>query len=186
MTNRLFVALQIPEAVKNQIFDLRESIVNDSKLKWEPSEKIHLTLKFLGDFPVDQISEIKSDIEFLSEYHSLKCILTKFDFFYRDKVPSILWAGLEIEETINEIVKKLNETFKKHSIPAEEKRFKPHLTLLRIKRNVEAGFVSSFKNFTFKPILFKANTITLYKSELNKFGSKYYELQNYKLKELEG
>jgi 2'-5' RNA ligase len=57
--------------------------------------------------------------------------------------------------------------------------------LLRIKKDPGINFVNSFKNFTFEPLNFTANTISLFRSELHPSGSKYFEIKNYKLKELE-
>jgi 2'-5' RNA ligase len=83
------------------------------------------------------------------------------------------------------MVAELNEKLKSFNIPTEQRKFNPHITLLRIKNDPGINFVNNFKNFTFKPILFTANSITLYKSILYPEGSKYYEIKNYKLKELE-
>jgi 2'-5' RNA ligase len=73
----------------------------------------------------------------------------------------------------------------KFSIPPEKRKINPHITLLRIKNDPGINFVKNFKNFTFKPILFTANSVTLYKSILHSEGSEYIEIKNYKLKELE-
>ena len=83
------------------------------------------------------------------------------------------------------MITELNERLTKFSIPIEKRKFNPHITLLRIKNELGINFVNNFKNFTFKPILFTANTVTLYKSILHPEGSKYSEIKNYKLKELE-
>lgn len=53
---------------------------------------------------------------------------------------------------------------------------------MRIKNDPGISFVNNFKNFTFEPIFFTANSISLFKSELHPSGSKYFELKNYKLK----
>ena len=83
------------------------------------------------------------------------------------------------------MITEVNTRLEKLSIPIEQRKFNPHITLLRIKNDPGINFVNSFKNFTFKPILFTANTITLYKSILHPEGSEYIEIKNYKLKELE-
>lgn len=181
---RLFVALNIPENIKTQLIDLRDSVAG-SNYKWEAKEKLHLTIKFIGDFPEAQLDSIINELNFIKTYSALVCSIKKFGFFFRDKNPSILWAGLEVEKTISEIVDKTESLFEKYSIPKENRKFNPHLTLLRIKNDSGINFVNSFKNFTFEPIDFTANSISLYKSELHPYGSKYFEIKNYKLKQLE-
>ncbi len=181
---RLFVALNIPESVKVQLIDLRDSIAG-SNYKWEPKEKMHLTLKFIGDVQEEKLNPIVSELDFIKNYSVVKCAVNDFGFFYRDKKPSILWAGLEIDKSVSEIVNNLDSSLAELSIKKESRKFNPHLTLLRIKNDLGISFVNKFKNFTFEPIVFTANTISLYKSELYQSGSKYFEIKNYKLKELE-
>jgi RNA 2',3'-cyclic 3'-phosphodiesterase len=181
---RLFVALNIPEIIKYQLIQLRDSVAG-SNYKWEATEKLHLTLKFIGDVSEVNLNTIKSELDFLDNYTSLKCSINDFGFFYRDNKPSILWAGLVIEKSVFEIVVRIESALEKFSIKKENRRFNPHLTLLRIKNDPGKNFVNSFKNFTFEPLNFTANSISLFKSELHPNGSKYFEIKNYKLKELE-
>lgn len=181
---RLFVALNIPEHVKVKLIELRDSVAG-SNYKWEPKEKMHLTLKFIGDVPEENLNQIITGLEFIKNYSSFNCTISNFGFFYRDKKPSILWAGFEIDKIIFDIVDKMESVLEKLSIKKENRKFNPHLTILRIKRDLGINFVNKFKNFTFEPIVFTANTISLYKSELHANGSKYLEIKNYKLKERE-
>ncbi|MDP2364627.1 MAG: RNA 2',3'-cyclic phosphodiesterase, partial [Ignavibacteria bacterium] len=122
---------------------------------------------------------------FINQYSSIKCSFEKFGFFYRDGKPTILWAGLSVDELLNNLINVMNDKLKKFSIIPEPKKFNPHITLLRIKNEPGINFVNNFKNFTFEPILFTSNSVTLYKSVLHSEGSKYFEIKNYKLKELE-
>jgi 2'-5' RNA ligase len=185
LKNRLFVSLNLPENVIEQIISLRNKVCLDDKIKWEPKEKLHLTIKFIGDVSDETMKEVAEELNFINEYPVLQCSLNKFGFFYRDQRPSILWVGLSVDQYINKLTIELDDRLKKYSIPIEQRKFNPHITLLRIKNVPEINFVNNFKNFTFEPILFTANTITLYKSILLSEGSKYFKIKNYKLKELE-
>lgn len=182
---RLFVALNLPEEVKNNLIDLRNSVPVERNLKWESKEKLHLTLKFIGEVETSILNPIKNELTFIEAYPPIKCEIYKFDFFFRNKIPSILYAGLKTDEIIYQLVDKINNRLQNLSIPIEERKFKSHLTLLRIKNDPGNSFVNSFKNFTFEPLIFTADSVSLIKSELLQTGSKYFELKNYKLKQLE-
>lgn len=179
---RLFAALNIPEEIKDKLIEVRNSVIPNSNFKWESREKLHLTLKFIGDFPAENVDQIKSELMFLENYSSLKSEFFNFGYFSRNNKPVILWAGMKILEPINQIVSELNLRLEKFSIQKEDRAFKPHLTLLRIKNDFDESLIHKFKNFTFEPINFYTNSISLYKSELQKSGSKYFEIKNYKLK----
>ena len=185
MKSRLFVSLNLPDNAIERIVGLRDNICGNENIKWEPKDKLHLTLKFIGDVSEETMTEISNELHFIERYSGIKCSFNKFGFFYRDEKPTILWAGLKVDDLLISLIKDLNQKLGKFSIPTEKRNFNPHITLLRIKNDPGISFVNNFKNFTFEPILFKANSVTLYKSILHPVGSEYIEIKNYKLKELE-
>ena len=183
--NRLFISLNLPDDVISQIIGLRDKICLEKNIKWEATEKLHLTIKFIGDVSDEMMDVISNELLFVNSYQSIKCSFNKFGFFYRDAKPFILWAGLTVDETLFNLMTELNTRLEKLSVPIEQRKFNPHITLFRIKNDPGINFVNNFKNFTFEPILFTTNSITLYKSILYSEGSKYFEIKNYKLKKLE-
>ncbi len=180
---RLFVALKIPDEVRSKIIKLRnDAIINYVNYKWEPEEKIHLTLKFIGEVKDELKTPISSALSFVENYKSFNCRLTKFDFFYRDKKPKILWLGLDINNEINKLVFKINEEMTKYSIPIEKRKYYAHLTIKRLKGDEGSEFEKRFKDFNIPGVEFISNEVMLVKSELFSSGSRYTEIKNYKLK----
>ena len=180
---RLFIALKIPLEIRNEIVNLRnKAIVNHNDYMWEPEEKIHLTLKFIGDVKKELTEPILSALKFVEEYGSFSCSLKSFDFFYKDGEPKILWMGLDINNEIINLVTKINNELEKFFIAADKRKFKAHLTIKRLKGNEGIKFENSFKEFKVPEIKFKASEIALVKSELFPYGSKYSEIEIYKLK----
>lgn len=182
--NRLFVALLIPKDIKAQITKLRKNIVPDAQnLRWENESKIHLTLKFIGEVKENLVGQIKNELDFLESYHRLNCKADKFGFFFdAKKAPRILWIGLKVDNIINSIVDELNQHLARYSIPVEKRKFKAHITLLRIKQNISEEFIKKFKNAEFPEINFTANEIALMQSKLSTQGSDYTEIKKYNLK----
>lgn len=179
---RLFVALEIPDYVKDVLFEMRRTICDDEiNYRWEPKEKIHVTLKFIGDIKEELLPDIKTNLLFLESFNKIKCEINKFGFFFRDGVPRILWSSLKLDSSVDDIVDSLNKELIKYAIEKEKRKFKPHLTLLRIKKYPGSDFLNSFNDFSFEPIKFEADKIVLYRSELHKSGSKYFEIKTYNL-----
>jgi len=180
---RLFIALIIPEEVKYQIFHYCTKVSNNiSGHKWEPKEKIHLTLKFIGDVKEELLPEIIDDIKFVQNYSSFKCSISKLGFFFRDNQAKILWCNFETDEKIFELVRELNKRLTKFDIEAEKRKFKAHLTLIRIKNKVDEKFIQRFKEYKFDPIQFNSDQIALVQSTLKPGGSEYKVLKNFELK----
>jgi len=180
---RLFIALNIPRNIREKIITFRNEANPDfEKYKWEAEEKIHLTLKFIGEVRKEQTKQIAEAIQFVQEYNSFNCLLTHFGFFIKNRVPKILWIGLNLDACIDELVERLNAELEKFSIASEKRKFRAHLTLRRMKGDENKDFMESFENYIVPEVKFKAGEISLMKSELLPTGSKYIEVKNYKLK----
>ncbi len=181
--NRLFIALKIPDEIREKIINLRnEAFPNFRKFKWESEDKIHLTLKFIGEVSEEITDQIASKIRFIEEYKKFDCSLTKFGFFFKQNTAKILWLGLSIDNQIFELVEKLNIELEKFSIPSEKRKFQPHLTLKRMKGDEGKNFIESFEEFKIPKIEFEAGKVALMKSELFPTGSRYSEIKLYLLK----
>jgi RNA 2',3'-cyclic 3'-phosphodiesterase len=178
---RLFIALKIPLYIRNKIVNFtKEFLPGYDKYKWEQLDKVHLTLKFIGDVKEELLNEVIKKISFMNEYKKFECGLDKFDFFYRNGKPSIFFMKLQLEERMNEMVIRLNDELETISIPREKKEFHAHVTLLRIKGNEELDPLKKMTEIELKT-KFTADEIALYKSRLLAHGSIYKELINYKL-----
>jgi 2'-5' RNA ligase len=80
------------------------------------------------------------------------------------------------------IVEQLNNKLTEFNIPAESRKFKPHLTLLRIKKRFPEEWVTKFNSFIIPEINFTSDSILLIKSELLPESSKYTVIKKFKLK----
>ncbi len=184
---RLFVALNIPQKIKEEIIQLRNGIIiNPLDYKWEAPDKFHLTLKFIGEVDESLVEKIQEEISFINEYKAFNCSLSKFGFFYSGREPKILWLGLNINEEIFDLVVRLNEELVKFGIEKEKEKFKPHLTLMRVRKKLDKNFINSFENCKLPHTEFLADSISLIKSELLSSGSKYTEIKKYKLQSMGG
>lgn len=180
---RLFVALKIPDVVKSEIFKhCHAASENPSDYRWEDKDKFHLTLKFIGEVKEELLPQITDELEFVENYSSFNCTISRFGFFFRDNQAKILWCNVETDDSIVLLVDQLNNRLQKYDIEIEKRKFKGHLTLLRIKKQVSENFIKRFKEYSFIPIKFNANEITLIQSVLKPSGSEYKVLKIYELK----
>lgn len=178
---RLFTALEIPVQAREKLFDIRLSVVDDITFRWESIDKIHLTLKFIGEVDEQYLKPIADSISFLNNFEKIKGEITGFGFFYRKNIPSILNAELKLDEHVQDIVNRLNKSLINFGVEPEKRKFKPHLTLLRLKKHPGEDFINKFNNYSFEPVKFSSDTIKLFQSKLDKSGSQYSEIKTYHL-----
>lgn len=181
---RTFIALEIPFEELNNIIQLRDQVTGlSSGVKWESLDKLHVTLKFLGDTDENLLSSIKSELDtIVNTCSSFQIRFSKFGLFKKENDPKILWVGLEESKELSQIVEKIDNSFTKFGYPKEGRKFKPHITLLRFKGREDKQKVLKLLEVTVPQNSFIANSICLFKSELKPAGSVYTSLEKYLLK----
>lgn len=184
MTNRLFIALHIPDEVVNKIINMRDEIYpNDKIVKWEPKSKLHITLKFLGNTSQESIEPICNRLENVKDdFSALDIAFEKFGVFKRKGVPKIVWAGLTKNTILANLVNKINNDLEPLGFEKEDRTFNPHLTLLRIRGRENFENISKFFDSNFEKIKFTGNKISLFESKLLKSGSVYNTIKSFELK----
>lgn len=136
---RLFVALQIPSAVRGNldalIKELRalEPASSTKKSRWVRPENLHVTLKFIGETSPEKLEAIGAA---LSAVHSVQPIELRFrglGFFPNEKRARVLWVGIEAPPSLAAIAGDVDLNLEKAGFRREDRAFTPHLTLARLQ-----------------------------------------------------
>ncbi len=183
MTNRLFVAANIPDEIKEQIISIRSNNYRGSEnIKWEKKEKFHFTLKFLGDVDESRNQEILSLLSgTLKNQKKIECVFDKFGFFYKNRSPKILWLGLKHNSQLASLALNIDESLSEMGFDREKRKFKPHLTILRIKGNENLSELMKFRDINLSDLSFFCDEVSLIKSVLKPESSVYYNIEKFKL-----
>ena len=181
--NRLFISADIPDEIKEKVIEIRNEIYGlDKNIRWEGKEKLHFTLKFLGDIEESKNRAIINDLQaILSNFKSINCSFSKFGLFKKGDIPSKLWLGLKYNAELNQIAEAINNNFVQLGFEKEKRKFKPHLTLLRLKGREDISRINDFLEYEFPEMNFIINEISVMKSELLKSGSFYSKIKSFKL-----
>ncbi|MFA3781991.1 RNA 2',3'-cyclic phosphodiesterase [Melioribacteraceae bacterium 4301-Me] len=180
--NRLFIAAEIPEDALNKLIEIRDNIYNDPRIKWEPKEKLHITLKFLGDVEEEKNKKLIETIaNVLKDKAKFDLFFEKFGFFKKAGQPRILWVKTNDSEQLKIIQHEIDNCCNELGFPKENREFKPHVTLLRIRGNEDIQKIYKFSNHIFPKITFTVSNIILFKSELKSTGSVYHKIKNFNL-----
>ena len=174
---RAFIAIEIsPEAKKTLAELMRELIKSDADVKWVKPENIHLTLKFLGNITEEQQIKIQEILDKnLKDFNSFKIKLDGIGAFPKIEYPRVIWAGTSGEEIMKQIAKLIDEKVNKLGFPLEERSFKAHLTLGRVRsgKNKEKLAAAIKKLGNLNGPEFLVNNISLFQSTLTPTGSIY-------------
>lgn len=178
MKLRLFIAVNFPKKTREEIGGLiNELRVEYPQIRWEKTENLHLTLKFLGGVEERKIDKVIKGIERAVE--GIKPFWFEpgnLGYFLCQSL--IVWLGAKTQEGLFKMVKNLESEMAKIGFPKEKREFLPHITLGRAKKLTSrkkwqriAKEVRNYKTPSFSK--FKVKEIVLMKSQLTPKGSIY-------------
>lgn len=134
---RVFVALDLTPEARKEIEKLLKNLAKKYwKVKWEKSEKVHITLAFFAHLDEEKLALLKEVCQKIAEnltafalsFKGLGCF-PDFDW------PRIIWLGLKGDlKSLAGLEQKLRERLKESGFETEKRPFHPHITLGRIKR----------------------------------------------------
>jgi len=174
---RTFIAIEIPAEIKAALAALQTELRRvGADVNWTRAENIHLTLKFLGEVDERLIGEIeKVCVDSVAEFRPFALSLNDTGVFPDSRQPRVLWAGLsgEVEKVI-EMQRRLDERLALIGFEREEKAWRPHLTIGRVKSNRKTRELLALATSHSLPALsFEVREIVLMKSELQPAGARY-------------
>lgn len=185
---RIFVAVDISDDARRKTADYIESLKREfPKLRvgWEKPEKLHLTMKFLGDTDENQLEKLK-DIcrEIAAEIPRFDLQIARTGVFPSARNARVLWIDVKDEKgSLTKINRLLENECEQIGFAAEKRNFKPHLTIARLKepRN-SLELVEKHLEKDFEPVGMETAEIVIYESRLRPTGSIYEKLTTVQLK----
>lgn len=135
---RLFVALTVPEDVKDHVERAQQRIrraLRDGGVKWTSREQFHLTLSFLGNVPRPAIDGLTASLHAACRgFGSLDLQAAEVGFFPNARRPRVIWVGVRTpDERLAQLARAVQEVSRQITGEAPEERFAGHVTLGRVK-----------------------------------------------------
>jgi 2'-5' RNA ligase len=181
---RLFVALDIPEAVRTAIKSLIGELKPlDDSWKWVRTVNLHVTLKFLGEVAPDKLTKIVEALRTAPAAGPVVLTFRGLGFFPNEHRPRVLWVGMDAPQSLIGLAAAVEATLVGVGFAREEREFTPHLTLARSKNGTvspqlrEAIATLSAMQFG----MMDASTFHLVESRLKSSGPEYTTLESFPL-----
>ncbi|MBE9529062.1 MAG: RNA 2',3'-cyclic phosphodiesterase [Proteobacteria bacterium] len=158
---RAFIAIPLPGPIKKRLCELQATLQGNKaedgkqagskedkkkresafKASWVNAETLHLTLNFFGEIEPSLVDVITPAMqEAAAGCGPFNLTIGGLRGFPNLKVPRTLWLALKEEhglERLRELKSRLDTALKRAGLDIEERAFKPHLTLCRIKHRDE-------------------------------------------------
>ncbi|PYT11971.1 MAG: RNA 2',3'-cyclic phosphodiesterase [Acidobacteria bacterium] len=133
---RLFTAIDIPKEVKDNLDELLRRVQPLAKLSWSRVENMHITTKFIGEWPPERLDEMKRTLDGISRPGPIGIAIRGLGWFPNPKHARVFWAGVEGGEPLKILAHSTEQATAKLEVPVEDRPYSPHLTLARIRDRV--------------------------------------------------
>jgi 2'-5' RNA ligase len=179
---RAFIAVDISEEARRLVaerINFLRAQFSDLRVGWDKPEKLHLTLKFLGEIPSENLTQVIAAVENAAkEIESFSLVLEGAGAFPPRGTARVLWLGVKDEsQNLSEFQKRLEAETERIGFERERRAFKPHLTIARLKEPGKSRNLTDLHLQTeFPAVNFPVSEIIVYKSDLRPTGSIYTPL----------
>ncbi len=175
-TLRCFLAVEVPTAVRDRLGSLcTELEQTHSELRVVPSENLHITLKFLGDFPEGSIPRLaRQAATKLLRTPPFEVTLAGLGAFPHQRSARVIWIGIQRGASqLARIARKLDSTAGRLGAARDRRPYQPHLTLGRLR---EPCTVALEQLRAPDPMSFPVADVVLFESRLAPSGATHLPL----------
>ena len=178
---RAFIAIKIDprviDAISETIVQLRPAL---PEIRWLALDKIHLTIKFLGDIERSQVDLVANALEQVAKLFPRFTISAKgLGVFPGLRRPRVIWVGLESIQLVK-LAAKVEAALEPLGFVREVRDFQPHLTIGRWRQfdsatRTLAEELDRWKSHSFGRSQVEA--VILFQSELKPDGALHQPLR---------
>lgn len=185
---RLFLAIPIKtndNGFVPLLDGLKRQLAHEKRINWVRPDNIHLTLKFIGSTPNEDIPKIIDGVgEMLRNHKSFTMDFNRTGIFGSRYAPRVIWLGMQnTPQELYDLEEDTLTTFDNIGYLRDRQNFVPHITLGRIKELCEKQYfqkiVSGIEQKSY--IKQEVNEIILFQSILRPEGAIYKELKKFRI-----
>ncbi len=174
--------MDVPQDVRRALGDLIAKLEKTGRgARWMRPEGIHITLKFIGEVPDETVEKVKVILAGVRSPAPVQMSFRETGFFPNARHPRVFWAGIEATPNLAGMAGEIERRLEPVGIAAENRAFRPHLTLARFKS--EEGLthlratIEQLAPFDFGAA--RATQFYLYQSVLKRDGAEYTRLATF-------
>ena len=178
---RLFTGVDLPEDVREKLERLLMHLRPCAHLKWSPVYNLHVTLKFIGEWPEEKLPQLEAALRSLAPRQPIPAEVKGLGWYPNPHHPRVFWVGVQNGEALPALVKDIEAALVPLGIAAEDRAFNAHLTLARIKEPAPLqglrSTIAALESVEFGA--FDVSRFYLYRSQPGPAGSIYTKLSEY-------
>ena len=130
---RLFTGISIEGRCLEKLAGVLDRLRPSAPLKWSPAGNLHITTKFIGEWPEAGLRELQDALATVPTGGVILVQLSKFGFFPNPYRPRVFFAGVQACPELQQLARRIDETVAALGVMREDRPYSPHVTLARIR-----------------------------------------------------
>jgi 2'-5' RNA ligase len=182
---RTFIAVKIEpgKMLLDAVEKMRLRLRNES-VKWVDLNQVHVTLAFIGDTSEGTIKDISEMLAVSCKgFGEIEFRVAGVGVFKSITDPRVIWAGIGNNRRLTQLEALISGGLKELGLGLEEKPFRPHLTLARIRtlkdQKVLGTLISDYENVVFQES--RISEVIYFESILQQTGPLYVPMKKVRL-----
>jgi len=186
---RIFIAIQIPEELKNAAEIYIKSFFNDKNVRISKREGWHITVVFCGYLNENELEKLKEIVGNIASKTKPFEIFPDKILFYPLKRPRMVWLAFKASRQFAQLKKEIENAIMTLQKDGLFKQFKvdypanPHMTIVKFEQN----YFNSIKKFlpteridlAAEAAPFSVKNVDIMESHLNRSSAEYERLTKY-------
>ncbi len=182
---RAFIAVDLPTDLRTRLAQICTDLsdqMGQVSVRWVPAEKVHLTLKFLGDVSQNNIAVLQDILAGETiDREPFVISLGGLGAFPKMRHPRVIWIGVESPPELEALQRGIDKQTARVGYPPDRRPFSPHITIGRVSRNASPsevrviGDVLNDTNVGYLGVA-RVQSVHLYRSDLQPSGAVYTRL----------
>lgn len=185
---RLFFAVLLEDHTKHRVSLVQESMkraLAGQRIAWVKEQNLHLTLRFLGEQDEKGLQKAIEAGDTVARLHApFRFVVRGAGVFPDTRRARVLWAGVEepVEPLIG-LARDLERELRRLGFPPEDKPFRSHITLARVKEPPPASVMERvLASVPTEPLgVVEVRSFVLMQSVLHPEGSEYTPVKEFPL-----
>ncbi|GJD56941.1 RNA 2',3'-cyclic phosphodiesterase [Methylobacterium dankookense] len=168
---RLFTGLPVPPEIGARLARFRGGLPG---ARWVEESDYHVTLRFLGDIDADVAEDVLEALSSMRPRPPITVTLDGLGAFGGDR-PRALFASVAQEPELMDLQVEQERLVRRAGVPPETRRFTPHVTLARLRREASPEGVAMYvaQSGLFEPLRFEARAVTVFSARESTGGGPY-------------
>ena len=180
---RLFTGIDLREDVRDRLERLLTILRPCAHVKWSPVYNLHVTLKFIGEWPEEKLPPLEAALRTLAPREPITAEVKGVGWYPNPHHPRVFWVAVQGGDGLTALAKDIESAIAPLGIAKEERAFNAHLTLARIKEPAPLqalrNAIAQLESVEFGT--FPVERFYLYRSQPGSAGSIYTKLSEYPL-----